>query len=266
MSQSFLGSLTTQFTPPAECSSSIKHIYMSPGDGVFAGPLTPGTCFPSGYNPTVGNYYSPAYVCAPSRDSYACNTNCSHPWEATRVCKLELTSGHVWPEHTKISTNAAGETVTLTVEPGGVDAGVGAINAFGIQIRFKAGDVPTASTSSSTTATTPLQTGLTSTPPDDGGPNLSPGAIAGIAVGSFAGILLLIGIGWAVFVMGKRRGRHGGTAEATSSIVAGGKAWDSNVAEVPGNSARHEMGSGATYAYGHVPPQELAAPERGVRY
>jgi len=59
-----LGSLTTQFTPPAACASVVTNIYNSPGNGVFAGPLTPGNCFPSSYNPTASTYYySPAHLC-----------------------------------------------------------------------------------------------------------------------------------------------------------------------------------------------------------
>ena len=41
--------------------------------------------------------------------------------------------------------------------------------------------------------------------PAGGGPSgLSTGAIVGIAVGSFGGLLLLVALGWVVFIMGKR--------------------------------------------------------------
>ncbi|KAK0620637.1 hypothetical protein B0T14DRAFT_429914 [Immersiella caudata] len=68
-----LGPLTTQFTPPATCASFVSNIYYSPGNGVFAGPLTSGNCFPTGYNPSADRYFSPAHLC-PVGYGPACST------------------------------------------------------------------------------------------------------------------------------------------------------------------------------------------------
>jgi len=78
-----LGALTTIFTPPAKCGAPERADVIrvmgcgqpSCGYWLAGGRTDDGEidCFPSNYNPTTGNYYSPAPFC-PDGFSVACTT------------------------------------------------------------------------------------------------------------------------------------------------------------------------------------------------
>jgi hypothetical protein len=50
----------------------------------------------------------------------------------------------VWPDVTKVTTNSDGETLAVSTRVGRTTAtiGFGAINAFAVQLRYKAADIP----------------------------------------------------------------------------------------------------------------------------
>jgi hypothetical protein len=64
---SILGPLTTTFTPPSSCISSMSDVFyqiLAPSafDGLLYGPLG-AVCFPSGYQDIRRVYYSPGLFC-----------------------------------------------------------------------------------------------------------------------------------------------------------------------------------------------------------
>ncbi|KAK0643734.1 hypothetical protein B0T16DRAFT_459846 [Cercophora newfieldiana] len=195
---------------------------------------------------------------------YTCNSNRVWIWEATRVCRLAISSGQTWPAVNEISTNGAGETVIGTVNSESYTAedALRAINAYGIIMKYKKADfgfngtlppepariitatallliklalAQTSSSSTVATSTTNTPTQSNSANSSANGPGLSSGAIAGIAIGAVAGVGLFVALGWIVFIMGKRRGANNAVnPEATPVPEAVGgpsaearvKSWD----------------------------------------
>jgi hypothetical protein len=55
-----LGPLTTTYTPPLPCLSSLENAYVTePQVATIQGPVSTGGCFPENYDDTGENYYSP---------------------------------------------------------------------------------------------------------------------------------------------------------------------------------------------------------------
>jgi hypothetical protein len=157
------GPLTTTFTPPPACQSSLSSVYSLSGSSFFiAGPADPsGGCFPRGYAGSLAQYYSPGVcpagytvacasllsvgaatetvaTCCPS--AYACDTSlpgflAAQAGDAVFACESVFT----------LTTNVVGldpgDYTPYTTLVGSVLGDGNAFNAFGVQIRFQAASV-----------------------------------------------------------------------------------------------------------------------------
>ncbi|KAH6838458.1 hypothetical protein B0I37DRAFT_449538 [Chaetomium sp. MPI-CAGE-AT-0009] len=176
---SSLGALTTAFTAPAACASSTGIHIVGCGDKCVywaEGPLNAGECYPPGFDPSAGAYYYSPGVC-PSGYTPACTlrrtagqvtetiqTCCptalgykyhcdqsTWPWQSTLPCNVYMndpSSTFDFPTVTSIRDGRTVITSTARTEVG--------IGAYGIEIRFQAGDF--ASSTKPTTASATTQT------------------------------------------------------------------------------------------------------------
>ncbi|KAI1303825.1 hypothetical protein F5Y03DRAFT_359192 [Xylaria venustula] len=210
--EGLVGSLTSEFTPPATClgqgiqtfqyyisdqthhSMHFNH-YLTVGPGAAA-------CFPSNKFPYSGSYYSPGRC--PSGYSAACTTTGEN--SVDNAIETTVTCCPLIPYSFKCNTKPIGgdwgaftdcitSTSTLEVDQNMVTNAV--INAYGIEVRWQQTDeaILFSITSSSTVAPSTSHSNLpTMTDQTESSLNRNAGTIAGIVVGSVAAVLILIGI------------------------------------------------------------------------
>lgn len=222
--------LTTAYQPSPSCLSDVYFTTTGVLGYMSLGPPQPSQCFPSGWKLT-SQYFSPGIcpsgyaaaceftngaetqaTCCPSY--YSCQTSTNWPQYSTLVCTVEVSD-------LPSSLVPASITSGASVIPIGLQAG-GGINAFGLSIRWKAGDFTTTSSSSapstspqssssiaqsastpSSSSTSPAttaskSTGTSSTDQSTSSTSssgqLSTGAKAGIGVGAAIGALAIFSI------------------------------------------------------------------------
>ncbi|KAI1113267.1 hypothetical protein F5Y14DRAFT_418301 [Nemania sp. NC0429] len=218
-----LGPLPTDFEESLECARNLNQLYWvtitTNNFGYFIqGPVEQTSCFPSGYNGSRSQYYSPAQcpvgfttacsatklsetivTCCPTQSEYKCHSSSDFTWQSTLGCELAVSTGEVF--FVTVVTDGGGKTSQSTTT---ID-GPGGFNAYAVQIRYQSTDFASTTalstpTKSSTIAvpTTPTTTPKTendnNTTNQDNG--LSPGAAAGIAIGAIAGVLIVVAIIW----------------------------------------------------------------------
>ncbi|KAH6649168.1 hypothetical protein BKA67DRAFT_382755 [Truncatella angustata] len=167
--------LTTVFTPPSECLSTI---FWSSGGQYQLGYST--ECIPSGPAPSLSSYFSPGLycpesytvactdlvilgatstetqaVCCPRLDgiasgrfadaSFRCNTDRAMPWYSSLGCTMNFgtaaTEGPITVLYTRSST-----TYTTTYSAATTDG----LNAYSVKIAWRASDLTQSSTGSAT--------------------------------------------------------------------------------------------------------------------
>ncbi|KAI0388935.1 hypothetical protein F5Y17DRAFT_451014 [Xylariaceae sp. FL0594] len=165
----------------------------------------------------IGTDVETIVTCCPTHALLTCRKSITYVWESTLGCQnAQIRSTSVTCTVNQVTDGVTAQT-TYTTYPGGV-------NAYSIQVRHRATDfmsstsTSTSSSSSSSTSTSsssllisstsPTQPSslpaMNSTNPSDNEPawdnsssvRLTPGAAAGIAIGAFAGLLLLIVLIW----------------------------------------------------------------------
>ncbi|KAH6887097.1 hypothetical protein B0T10DRAFT_563318 [Thelonectria olida] len=231
-----VGALTTTFTPAESCLSSLSNTYAEPGDmgAMYGGPLSTDGCFPDRYAYARTNYYSPGIcpdgyttacsstiaakgeggavetvvTCCPR--NFDCNPSHVFPWETTMGCASRWSNTNTFPTVTMVTRSG------IDLIPVSTDSVVqpwGAVNAFSVQIRFQPGDFnksghtsTNADTLPSATATVPMPT--SSSDSSSASRGLSGGEVAGIAVGSAIGTLLLAATVYYLFLLRRRRQRR----------------------------------------------------------
>lgn len=232
MSSTILGPLTTIFTPPSSCISSMSDVFMqilttSAFDGLLYGPLNT-ICFPNSYQDIRNVYYSPGLFCPVGYEtacisfdstdtvvtccptSFTCNYETLFSWEYTLGCSSPFAA------FSRVITVISSGTILSTTL---LTGGVGALNALSVAIRFQSTDLV-----SSTTSTTQQPSYYTETPspsyrpstPEPTGPGssnagggLSAGAGVGIGIGTTIGLLALIGAIGLAFFFGRRSSQRG---------------------------------------------------------
>ena len=158
-----LGALTTTFEAPAACASSTGIHIVGCGSGCVwwaEGPLDVSECYPSSYNPSLDNYYSPGlcpsgytpactsrtslatltetiYTCCPTAlgYTYRCIGTPDWPWQSSLGCTVyfsDPTSTFTFPDATFITDDETMQTSTARTEVG--------IGAYGIEVRFQRAD------------------------------------------------------------------------------------------------------------------------------
>ncbi|KAI3321983.1 hypothetical protein HD806DRAFT_151702 [Xylariaceae sp. AK1471] len=228
-----LGPLPTDFTVAADCASEIDDVYkvftVSPDwYYLLQGPVEQTSCYPSDYTANSQQFYSPArcptgftaacsslnsagtvketvVTCCPTQANFGCGKEITYVWEKTLGCRNIVDSATMV---TWIVSKVSDGKTSLTTSIGNI----GGVNAYSLQVRYQSTDfVSTTSTTSSTTSSissqTPPAVHATSTSTTDkinhndsssadrkGG--LSPGAAAGVAIGAFAGVLILVALIW----------------------------------------------------------------------
>lgn len=161
MTELLRGSLTTTFTPPSACSSDFSRIYFVSSDNgwYFAqGPVSLGSCFPSGFGGQESEFYSPGlcpsgystacsrlnhigsvtetiFTCCPTSLPYTCRTTVSGKPGGFGGCKSELSSGTTWTL-TSVYVLTSGSTSLVPTTTGLV----GAVGAHSIQVRVQSTD------------------------------------------------------------------------------------------------------------------------------
>ncbi|RYP89638.1 hypothetical protein DL770_004216 [Monosporascus sp. CRB-9-2] len=178
-----IGALTTTFTPPAACATSTGLYLVDCGEDCSyhaKGPLETTACYPSGYDPQLGNgYYSPgicpsgyteacsrsdslgtvtewAYTCCPSveSNSYSCLPTAYLEWDLTLGCQISMSRGtFTLFDITATELNGQMSVQSSTV---GNDFRIG---AHAIEVRRQATDASlTAATTSRPSDTSPANT------------------------------------------------------------------------------------------------------------
>jgi hypothetical protein len=287
-----LGPLTTTFTPDGKScgdSTDFYAIATKPGARYLAqGPRDLAACLPSGYEPARDAYYSPGVcpdgytvacsqvtsagdvtetiqTCCPTVDEYQCLTEAVRNHQKNFLCSINLNpaigSGS-WTIGPVTEVDVVNDVSTTLSRISGLG---GAMNAYGVQVRFQAKDWETSSTtttasseesssssspsgpgafslaSTSQTSSVPLETGTSEAASDSG---LSTGATAGIAVGAVvAGLFLLGMLAWLLL---RRRKQNKATQAAIvdyQSVPPKPKEayGDGNVAEMDGNTQAHRV-------------------------
>ncbi|KAK4239273.1 hypothetical protein C8A03DRAFT_14330 [Achaetomium macrosporum] len=245
-----VGPLTTTFRAPSSCTTTTPQLYQvrSGSDSRYVeGPLftSDSDCFPSGYDPTPTNYYSPGWC--PYGYTTACSSLASLrtetetaviccPTHFTYTCALPASSGQPSVGCTTAWTSALAVLGVTVVSDGQVGTTTvvsetsNAITAYGIQVRFRSGDpTPAPSTddsgisiiSKTSTPTISIPTQLlipTPIPSSSSGVN-TPVAI-GIGVGSAVAALLLASlVGLFFFLRWRRKKRSGRSSSASPPPV-----------------------------------------------
>ena len=147
--------LTTTFEPSPSCLSDVYSTTTGILNYLSLGPSESAQCFPSSWQPTA-QYFSPG-IC-PSGYAIACsNTNGAETQATCCPSFYSCQTSTDWPQYSSMACTAVisdlpSQVTAITsgtsVIPIGLNAG-GGINAFGISIRWKEGDITaTASTSS----------------------------------------------------------------------------------------------------------------------
>ncbi|KAL2757382.1 hypothetical protein ACRALDRAFT_1060773 [Sodiomyces alcalophilus JCM 7366] len=294
-----IGSLTTTFVPPERCTdrNDIYNIYSTVGEGVgpyqLQGPIDIRNCYPPGYDPIRGAYFSPGicpegftvacsklvsvgaltetiHTCCPTGNRHVCISEPIRKLHSTLICMSPLIgAGNSWTIDP--ITQLWGDETKVTSISGSI--GGAAVNAYGIEVRFQSTDFVSTTESSvassaesssviansnsaqsrttigssqpaetaqpSPSAATPSETGSVE---NSGGDGLGTGAIAGIAVGSAMGGLLIGALLLWLWIR-RRRQRVAGAAQPDT--------WR------PGKDKSHET-KPKPHELPVVNPQELA--------
>ena len=223
--------LTTTFTPSPSCLSDyywtspytpLGFISLGPpsttdclpsGWEVTSQHFSPGLC-PSGYviacsiTTVLDNHTETQATCCPS--SYLCQNGTNYPWYSTEAC------GRGW---SNISSTLTLTTITsgATFISTSVYAGYGAVNAYGISIRWQSTDFPATITQPTTALTSVITSTVTVPAGGASSHGLTSGAAAGIGVGAVLIFIAVIAF-VAVFILRRRRRRRGPKAEATNAV------------------------------------------------
>ncbi|CAG8428744.1 unnamed protein product [Penicillium salamii] len=224
--------LTTIFTPALECLTDFWVFQSSwsgntsPTHWANLGPENTSLCLPSGWTPST--WYSPGIAC-PSGWTMASERKVVNEETTATCCPIHQTSGLTFtprsstsggarPWHSveacafrattsmkfiRTQTHTSGTTAS---EFGTATSGIDGWNAYGIELRWKATDLVSASATipPSAGSATPT-TDESSTEHSDG---LAPGAKAGIGIGAaIVGALAILGVGFLLYKR-KRRASH----------------------------------------------------------
>ncbi|KAJ5974942.1 hypothetical protein N7481_008649 [Penicillium waksmanii] len=225
--------LTTTFTPPEGCTSELW-VLQGRWNGNFTqyinfGPDNTAKCMPSGW--TTQSYFSPGLACP---EGYSTGRNFVAGGETRATC-CPVYTGNNWefvqrvtddnwrPWHSieacyyNYTTDVSNLVLTQTnleitstgTQVADMTGGVDGINAYGVQLRWRATDLTTAAPtfgSGITSATAATQTRETILGGSSDSSGLSTGARVGVGVGcAVAGILLiLVAI---LFFLRSRRGK-----------------------------------------------------------
>ncbi|KAH8669134.1 hypothetical protein BX600DRAFT_435636 [Xylariales sp. PMI_506] len=233
-----LGALTTTFTPPTTCNVNVYDILATDEDCVagtsvvacayfqLGDQASTSACLPSAWEPSTLAYFSPGVcpdgyqtacssvvtsdgtaetqaTCCPT--GYLCQTNEGFGWYSTDLCYWPIPSTVTFV-YTSTQIGVGASTITAT---GG---GQAAINAYGVDIRWKAADFASSTTTTSSATTASAQTsgsagtgtatstgGGASTASADGQSSgaSSPSTSSGLSTGAQAGI----GVGAAIIAI-----------------------------------------------------------------
>ncbi|KAI1194931.1 hypothetical protein F5X97DRAFT_309685 [Nemania serpens] len=238
-----LGPLPTNFALPPSCARDLEDVYkvFTTSEGwyyLLQGPVAQTSCYPSGYNGNLGQYYSPARCptgftsacqslnvagtvqetvvrCCPTYSNFICQTTAFYGWEETLGCSAPQESAMTaWTVSQVLSGRTALTTYTGLI---------GGVNAYEIKVGFQSTDFTSRkSTKTRTKSTTSSQTNLGAHPTAKNGASngsspgrntvvrktgLAAGAAAGIAIGAVAGLLIVVALVWLV-IRNKRRRRQ----------------------------------------------------------
>ncbi|KAK3997053.1 hypothetical protein QBC44DRAFT_106600 [Cladorrhinum sp. PSN332] len=226
-----LGPLTTAYQLPATCSTVASQLFLitsaSQQTGTAAtrtliqGPLFTNdpSCFPRDYEPGATNYYSPAFC--PAGYTTACSSVETASQETAVACcpdgAIKYTCGINGQGQIALGCTTTWQSTGAAIEvqatiPGGSTTkfadSTGGISAYGIHVRFKAGDPTAVSTSRSSipSATGPPPVVYVPTDTAKKSSGLSSTAIIGIGVG--AGLAFFIAVTSLCFFIYTRRKRR----------------------------------------------------------
>ncbi|KAI0867194.1 hypothetical protein GGS24DRAFT_495507 [Hypoxylon argillaceum] len=235
-----LGPLPTNFLNTSNCQTALNDIYYVDNNYLLQGNNNQLTCYPNGYAGNTAQYYSPARcpsgftqacsstnridtlvetisICCPTEHVFVCQSTSSLTWESTLGCVSQHTQAEA--ETIDVIVASDGSTSPYTIA-------IGALGAYSIQVRYQSTDfisstssaqrtntrqVSATSTSTSTSSTN-TSTGGTSdrtTSSSDSNGGISAGAAAGIAVGAFAGFLIVIAVVWYLVKQKRRQSQPG---------------------------------------------------------
>ncbi|KAJ8132271.1 hypothetical protein O1611_g1354 [Lasiodiplodia mahajangana] len=223
-----LGALPTTFSLASTCASELTDVYKiftgAPGNYyLLQGPVDQTSCYPSSYNAASTQYYSPARCptgftsacqsvnvagtvsetvmrCCPTQADYICQTTTEYTWQLTLGCTsvVTTTATTAWTV-----TQVSSGTTSVVTSTGFI----GGMNAYEIKVGaqstdFRSTTTTTRRTTTKTTARTTKATTTTSTGTHSSSSNsnknkkkksTSGGAIAGIIIGSIAGVAIAAG-------------------------------------------------------------------------
>ncbi|KAI1781476.1 hypothetical protein F4818DRAFT_451529 [Hypoxylon cercidicola] len=243
-----LGPLTTLFIPQLDClDQDVQFVYSIADNNSYyltAGPGT-ATCFPSGQQPNLTNYYSPGRcpqgyttacshvdihtrvsstetiaTCCPSVFSFGCATDTAGPnWGVLAQCTTTTSAFVISALDALDMPSYVFSSSASTNSDGNVILESPIINGWGLQIRWQSTDEAllglTSSTSTITldestapTLSTPTSIPTSTTPPAEPAVTLTAGATAGICIGAIVGTVLLVGSVWRLFLVKRRQRRQ----------------------------------------------------------
>jgi len=226
--------LTTLFDPPSSCFSSFFRV--SAWDRLGPSP-TATECFPSGWNGQPGYYFSPG-ICPNGYTTASVSTNTvetlsetvvqccpsAYSWTSvysgafaasTSVCFSWYNDGPATAAHT--IADYSGTSLIQTTDIRTMTRGIGEALATPVEVRYKAQDLysqsstlsSSISSSSSPSATSAAAATTSAGPTNSAKSGLSTGVKAGIGVGVSAGVLLLCAIVIGIILLLKRKpARH----------------------------------------------------------
>ncbi|KAI1394648.1 hypothetical protein F4819DRAFT_254343 [Hypoxylon fuscum] len=272
---------STTFSPAPSCTQDIYYVPvpdLSCVKGTSAilcryyhlGPITSTSdCFPTSWSPSSGAYISPgacprgytiacAYTAQPEKTATCCPSGfgCQtlsegFPWYTTDLCTQPMADTLTYVYTTRTPGK---DFETSTVTGGGAENAGGAINAFGVEIRWQPSDLTTTAPTSSLsfasstpassltittsssfpTITAPVNTGLTT------------GTQVGIGIGTVALFFLLLAIAFLIWRR-RRNKRQTGTAP---NIAQGENFRQAKLtAEALGNGRQRDTGRVTTWLY-----------------
>ncbi|OJJ29909.1 hypothetical protein ASPWEDRAFT_177641 [Aspergillus wentii DTO 134E9] len=253
-SSTLIGPLTTTFSPPSSCFNYFLPTSVDP-TGVTSwwlnlGPLKTADCLPPGWGASA--WYSPAVcptgyaaivdkivnsetqaVCCPNFDGQTYTTR-SQPdnsadfayWHSTERCYSLQTTGTSLINVTRPALDDATTSESTKVMTSGE-----LVNAFGISVRWKDGDLATAPATVSATPTATSSSESSSSPISASNTGLSSGAKAGIGVGVAIGAIAIIAFALAFFFL--QRKKRKAAAVPAGQPYMGGPGYYAPVYEQP---------------------------------
>ncbi|KAJ5166922.1 uncharacterized protein N7482_005703 [Penicillium canariense] len=245
--------LTTEFAPPASCSSLSwvsSDCMKSTCDGVYNIVRTPDTdCFPSGWA-TTQTWFSPGYYCPTGYtvdktdivtsglgitetqakccpEGFAIATKSPLVWYTAEPCTA-ISSGATTITYTVLGATPTTTTAITYRNP--------IVHAYPIELRWQSTDHPDPAITSSVTETSPASsatstTSTTSTAAADNTSGLSPGAKAGIGAGVAVAAISVIALAL-LFWFRQKRSRKS-SAQAPDGSVRDGPAFKKTVPSEP---------------------------------